>query len=116
MHPTGRKGAMRLSSITTVINQHSKSALLLMFVLLFLESFELPIPGETGLTRSNFERLAYTHRKEYARWIGEAKRDETRRRRIAPALELLRIKRKAAAYRRGRNARPDMTSGDIPEL
>src|SRR3954447_2534024 len=26
-----------------------------------------------------FDRLAYTHRKEYARWIGEAKREETRR-------------------------------------
>src|SRR5437763_2257720 len=27
---------------------------------------------------ANFARLAYTHRKEYARWIDEAKRDETR--------------------------------------
>ena len=39
---------------------------------------------------ANFERLAYTHRKEYARWIEEAKRDETRQRRVAEALELLR--------------------------
>jgi uncharacterized protein YdeI (YjbR/CyaY-like superfamily) len=37
-----------------------------------------------------FERLAYTHRKEYARWIEEAKRDETRERRVAQALEMLR--------------------------
>jgi hypothetical protein len=37
-----------------------------------------------------FARLAYTHRKEYARWIDEAKRDETRQRRVAKALEMLR--------------------------
>jgi hypothetical protein len=37
-----------------------------------------------------FDRLAYTHRKEYARWIDEAKREETRRRRVAQALEMLR--------------------------
>jgi Bacteriocin-protection, YdeI or OmpD-Associated/Domain of unknown function (DUF1905) len=37
-----------------------------------------------------FERLAYTHRKEYARWIEEAKREETRQRRVAQALEMLR--------------------------
>jgi hypothetical protein len=40
--------------------------------------------------REAFNRLAYTHRKEYARWIDEAKRDETRRRRVAQALEMLR--------------------------
>ncbi len=37
-----------------------------------------------------YERLAYTHRKEFARWIEEAKREETRERRIAKALEMLR--------------------------
>jgi hypothetical protein len=37
-----------------------------------------------------FERLAYTHRKEFARWIDEAKRDDTRSRRVAEALEMLR--------------------------
>lgn len=40
--------------------------------------------------RAAFEGLAYTHRKEYARWIEEAKRDETRQRRVAQALEMLR--------------------------
>lgn len=40
--------------------------------------------------REAFDRLAYTHRKEYARWIEEAKRDETRKRRLAQALEMLR--------------------------
>ena len=43
-----------------------------------------------GEAREAFDRLAYTHRKEYARWIEEAKRDETRRRRVAQALEMLR--------------------------
>lgn len=32
-----------------------------------------------------FEGLAFSHRKEYARWIGEAKREETRDRRGASA-------------------------------
>jgi len=40
--------------------------------------------------RAAFERLAFTHRKEYARWIGEAKRKETQDRRVARALEMLR--------------------------
>jgi hypothetical protein len=40
--------------------------------------------------RAAFDGLAYTHRKEYARWIDEAKRDETRERRVAQALEMLR--------------------------
>jgi bacteriocin resistance YdeI/OmpD-like protein/uncharacterized protein DUF1905 len=37
-----------------------------------------------------FEALAFTHRKEYARWIAEAKRDDTRGRRVVQALEMLR--------------------------
>jgi Bacteriocin-protection, YdeI or OmpD-Associated/Domain of unknown function (DUF1905) len=37
-----------------------------------------------------FESLSFTHRKEYARWIQEAKREETRDRRITQALEMLR--------------------------
>jgi hypothetical protein len=37
-----------------------------------------------------FEALAYTHRKEYARWVAEAKRDETRDRRVTQALQMLR--------------------------
>jgi hypothetical protein len=40
--------------------------------------------------RAAFDALAFTHRKEYARWIDEAKRDETRERRVARALEMLR--------------------------
>ena len=36
-----------------------------------------------------FERLAFTHRKEYVRWIAEAKREETRQRRVQQALEMI---------------------------
>ena len=36
-----------------------------------------------------FERLSYTHRKEYCRWIGEAKKEETRERRLQKAIEML---------------------------
>jgi Bacteriocin-protection, YdeI or OmpD-Associated/Domain of unknown function (DUF1905) len=36
-----------------------------------------------------FDRLSYTHRREYAEWIAEAKRDETRRRRVSKAIQLL---------------------------
>jgi hypothetical protein len=40
--------------------------------------------------RAAFNRLADTRRKEYARWIEQAKRDETRQRRVAQALERFR--------------------------
>ncbi len=40
--------------------------------------------------RAAYAKLAYTHRKEFARWIAEAKREETRERRVAQALEMLR--------------------------
>lgn len=37
-----------------------------------------------------FDGLAYTHAKEYVRWIEEAKRAETRESRIHKAIEMLR--------------------------
>jgi hypothetical protein len=40
--------------------------------------------------RETFDGLSYTHRTEYVRWIEGAKRDETRSRRIAKAVEMLR--------------------------
>ena len=40
--------------------------------------------------RAAFEALAYTPRKEYAAWVQEAKREDTRQRRVAQALEMLR--------------------------
>jgi hypothetical protein len=36
-----------------------------------------------------FEKLSYTHRKEYCRWITEAKKEETRSKRLAKAIEML---------------------------
>jgi hypothetical protein len=39
--------------------------------------------------RATWEGLSYTHRKEYAKWIEEAKKPETRERRIAKAVEAL---------------------------
>jgi membrane protein DedA with SNARE-associated domain len=42
-------GAPVASAVTSFIQQHSQWALLLMFVLLVLESFGLPLPGETAL-------------------------------------------------------------------
>jgi hypothetical protein len=40
--------------------------------------------------RSAFEKLAHSHRKEYARWVAQAKREDTRDRRVAQALQMLR--------------------------
>lgn len=36
-----------------------------------------------------FENLSYTHRKEYCRWITEAKKEETRKNRLAKSIEML---------------------------
>jgi len=37
--------------------------------------------------REAFEKLSYTHRREYVAWIEEAKRPETRARRVAGTVE-----------------------------
>jgi len=39
--------------------------------------------------RAAFDRLAFTHRKEYARWVDEAKKEETRDRRVRQAVEMI---------------------------
>lgn len=39
--------------------------------------------------RRAFDGLAPSHRREYCRWVGEAKRPQTRQRRAAEAIELL---------------------------
>jgi Bacteriocin-protection, YdeI or OmpD-Associated/Domain of unknown function (DUF1905) len=39
--------------------------------------------------KAAFDKMAFTHRREYARWIAEAKKEETRERRAAKALEML---------------------------
>lgn len=39
---------------------------------------------------ATFDRLSYTHRREYVEWIEDAKREETRRNRVAKAVGMLR--------------------------
>ena len=43
---------------------------------------------KAGLLAS-FEKLSYTDRKEYCRWITEAKKEETRQMRLGKAVEML---------------------------
>jgi hypothetical protein len=55
---------------------------------------EVPPPLATALdddpdARAAFERLSYTHRREYAEWISGAKREETVARRTHKAIEML---------------------------
>jgi len=61
------------------------------------EPREVEIPADlAGLLDENpdvkrwFDGLAYTHRKEYVRWITEAKRQETRDKRLLKAIEMMR--------------------------
>ena len=58
---------------------------------------EVEVPGALAAAlaadpqaRASFERMAFTHRKEYARWVAEAKREETRQRRVQQAVEMIR--------------------------
>src|SRR6266446_3677690 len=39
--------------------------------------------------RKTFENFSYSHKKEYVDWIADAKRDETRKRRLQTAIEWL---------------------------
>ena len=42
-----------------------------------------------------FDKLSYTHQREYVMWINEAKREETRQNRIVKAIEMLKKGKKA---------------------
>jgi hypothetical protein len=42
-----------------------------------------------------FDKLSYTHQREYVMWINEAKREETRQNRMAKAIEMLKKGQKA---------------------
>lgn len=53
------------------------------------EELRAALDGDEA-ARAAFESLSYSHRKEYADWVAEAKRDETRQRRLAKTLERLR--------------------------
>jgi Bacteriocin-protection, YdeI or OmpD-Associated/Domain of unknown function (DUF1905) len=43
--------------------------------------------------KAAFDRMAFTHRKEYARWVAEAKQEQTRQRRVQQALEMIRARK-----------------------
>jgi len=49
---------------------------------------------ESNGLRPAFEKLAYTHRKEYARWIERTKKPETRMKRLREAIELIKAGKK----------------------
>lgn len=42
-----------------------------------------------------FDKLSYTHQREYVMWIEEAKRDETRANRVTKAIEMLKKGKRA---------------------
>jgi Domain of unknown function (DUF1905)/Bacteriocin-protection, YdeI or OmpD-Associated len=44
--------------------------------------------------RALWDKLAYTHRKEFAQWISGGKQEETRERRAAKAVSMIREKKK----------------------
>ena len=59
-----------------------------------VRTVELPPEFKSLLKRegllASFEKLSYTHRKEYCRWITEAKKEETRQNRLKKSIEMLR--------------------------
>jgi bifunctional DNA-binding transcriptional regulator/antitoxin component of YhaV-PrlF toxin-antitoxin module len=57
---------------------------------------EIAVPDDLGRaleanprSEENFERLSYSHRREYVQWINDAKREVTRESRVAKAIEML---------------------------
>jgi hypothetical protein len=61
---------------------------------------EVEVPGALAAAlaaspeaKAAFDSMAFTHRKEYARWIAEAKKEETRQRRVEQAVEMIRAKK-----------------------
>ncbi len=43
----------------------------------------------TSGAREKFERLSYSHQREYVRWVEAAKKDDTRRKRVVEAAEMV---------------------------
>jgi len=58
-----------------------------------VRTVEVPAEFEKLLNKEGllpvFEKLSYTHRKEYCRWITEAKKEETRLKRLEKAIAML---------------------------
>ena len=59
-----------------------------------VRTLDVPAPFAALLKKqgllAGFEKLSYTHRKEYCRWIAEAKKEESRSSRMAKDVEMLR--------------------------
>jgi hypothetical protein len=53
------------------------------------EALSAALAGDP-VAKERYDALAFTHRKEFARWIAEAKKEDTRNRRVVQALEMLR--------------------------
>jgi len=45
--------------------------------------------GKNKVAKANWEKLAFTHKKEMAVWIEGAKQEETRARRLAKVMQVL---------------------------
>ena len=63
---------------------------------------EVAVPGDLAAAlaqddtaRANFDGLSFTHRKEWVRWIEEAKKPETRTTRLAKTVESLHAGKRA---------------------
>lgn len=58
-----------------------------------VRAVEVPAQFETLIKKEGllpaFNKLSYSHRKEYCRWITEAKKEETRVKRLEKAIEML---------------------------
>jgi hypothetical protein len=58
---------------------------------------EVDVPPELAAAlcdpalRAAYDALAFTHRREYAEWVAEAKRPDTRARRAAKAADMVRV-------------------------
>jgi hypothetical protein len=92
------RGVMMLGLVKAIREQIGKSVgdTVTVDVQVDLEERTVEVPGElaaalktSASARRFFDGLSYTCRKEYARWVGEAKREETRQRRANKALEML---------------------------
>ncbi len=46
--------------------------------------------------KASFDKLSYTHQKEYVTWITEAKKEETRQNRIGKTIEMLKKGKKSS--------------------
>jgi uncharacterized protein YdeI (YjbR/CyaY-like superfamily) len=59
------------------------------------ETRSIDVPPEFGKRMEHeglspfFEKLSYTHQKEYCRWISEAKKEETRLNRLERGIKML---------------------------